>query len=100
MASTKKNLQRVPQFASLDEEAEFWQTHSPLDYPDDFVEDPDFTVERPLRHNLMVTLDAKTIDRLAAIARAQGIAGPSSLAAAWLRERLEQAEKQEVKADW
>jgi hypothetical protein len=39
-------------------------------------------------HVLAVRLDAKTIDRLAAVGRKKGI-GPSTLARTWLLERLE-----------
>jgi len=43
---------------------------------------------RPLIHTLAVRVDAKTIDRLAAVGRKKGM-GPSTLARMWLLERLE-----------
>ena len=79
----------IPQFKSLEEEAEFWDKHSPLDFPDEWVEVKHVKVARPLGHILAVRLDARTIDRLAEVGRAKGL-GPSTLARMWLLERLEQ----------
>jgi len=31
-------MKRLPKFKSEEEEACFWDTHSPLDYPDEFTE--------------------------------------------------------------
>ena len=31
-------MKKIPEFKSEEEEARFWDTHSPLDYPDEFVE--------------------------------------------------------------
>jgi hypothetical protein len=80
---------RIPRFKSLEEEAEFWDKHSPLDFPDEWVEVKRVKVARPLNHILAVRLDARTIDRLAEVGRAKGL-GPSTLARMWLLERLEQ----------
>lgn len=78
---------RIPRFKSLEEEAQFWDTHSTTEFEDEFTE-VKMDVARPLIHTLAVRLDARTIDRLAAVARKKGI-GPSTLARMWLLERLE-----------
>lgn len=83
----QKAENRPPKFQSDDEEAAFWETHSPLDYPEHWVEDKDITIANPLVHTLAVRLDASTIDKLADIARKTGV-GPSTLARMWLLERL------------
>ena len=80
-------MKKIPRFKSRAEEAEFWDTHSPLDYGE-WKEVKRVKIEKPLAHILGVRLDAKTIDRLAAIGRKKGI-GPSTLARMWLLERLE-----------
>ena len=85
----KANRKRLPRFKSLDEEAEFWDKHSPLEFEDEWVEVKQVKVARPLSHILAVRLDARTIDRLAEVGRAKGL-GPSTLARMWLLERLEQ----------
>ena len=35
---------KIPKFKSEDEEARYWDTHSPLDYPDEFID-----VEEPFK---------------------------------------------------
>jgi len=87
MVTAKKARSRIPRFKSLDEEADFWDKHSTTEFEDEFTE-VKITVARPLIHTLAVRMDAKTIDRLAAIGRKKGI-GPSTLARMWLLERLE-----------
>jgi len=89
MAIQKKveeTRKKIPRFKSREEEAEFWDTHSPLEYGD--WEEVELKVARPLIHTLAVRLDARTIDRLAAAARKKGL-GPSTLARMWLLENLD-----------
>jgi hypothetical protein len=84
---TAGNMKKLPRFKSRQEEAEFWDTHDTTEFEDEFVE-VRIKVAKPLVHVLAVRLDAKTIDRLAAVGRKKGI-GPSTLARMWLLERLE-----------
>jgi len=88
MVVARKTKSRIPRFKTLEEEAEFWETHSTTEFEDEFKE-VRVKVARPLGHILAVRLDAHTIDRLAEIGRAKGL-GPSTLARMWLLERLEQ----------
>lgn len=44
---TQKPLSRIPKFKSYEEEADFWDTHSPEDFPGEF-EEVDVTFARPL----------------------------------------------------
>ena len=78
---------KIPRFKSLDEEAEFWETHDTTEFEDEF-EEVQVKVARPLSHVLAVRMDARTIDRLAEVGRAKGL-GPSTLARMWLLERLD-----------
>lgn len=90
MSTNSETVQRVPRFKSLKEEADFWDTHSPLDYPEHWKEGKPAKSQRPLGHILGVRLDATVIGELAALSRSKGI-GPSTLARIWLMERLEAA---------
>ncbi len=88
MATIRKRAKpAVPRFQTAEDEADFWEKHSPLDFPDEWLEAKRSSVTRPLGHVLAVRLDAITIDRLSDIGRAKGI-GPSTLARMWLLERL------------
>jgi DNA-directed RNA polymerase specialized sigma24 family protein len=45
----KKRKRRIPDFQSYEEEANFWDTNSPLDFPDEFdFEADDVTFASPL----------------------------------------------------
>ncbi|MBI4494761.1 MAG: hypothetical protein HY690_18450 [Chloroflexi bacterium] len=87
MSANKETANRVPRVKSLEEEATFWDTHSPLDYPKHWKEGKRAKGQRPLGHILGVRLDAEVIGELAAIARDKGL-GPSTLARMWIMERL------------
>ncbi len=91
MVTARKAKSRIPRFKSYEEEAEFWDTHSTTEFEGEFVE-VKIEVARPLIHTLAVRMDAKTIDRLAAVGRKKGI-GPSTLARMWLLERLDQEQE-------
>src|SRR5207253_2923667 len=73
MSANRETENQVPKFKSLEEEAEFWDTHSPLDYPDYWKDVEPEKSQRPLSHILGVRLDAKVIGELSNIAQRKGI---------------------------
>src|SRR5262245_20637185 len=97
MATNRGAKTRIPAFESPEEEAAFWETHSPLDYPQVWREASTAKDRKPLGHILGVRLDALTLDRLATIARKKGV-GPSTLARMWLLERLDETEREPTPA--
>lgn len=89
MPRRKQPKDPIPEFSSSEEEAEFWDTHSPLDYPEYWQEDTEgIEVGRPLEHVLSVRLDARTLARIMRVGERKG-AGASTLARMWIMERLE-----------
>ncbi|MGH2561555.1 MAG: hypothetical protein ACRDJH_21015 [Thermomicrobiales bacterium] len=50
---------RIPEFASLKEEAEFWDTPSTTEFEDEW-EPVEVEVARPLKHALMVSMVRET----------------------------------------
>jgi hypothetical protein len=72
---------------TLDELAEFWDTHSLADSWD-ATQDAEFAVRAEHRHR--VTLDPEVYARIAALAQRRGLA-PETLVNLWLLERLQQA---------
>lgn len=80
--------EHVPAFESREEEASFWQ-RTTLDRlaPDELEPAELERPSRPLSATFAVRFDQETVDRLRAIARAQGV-GPTQLARRWVLERL------------
>jgi predicted DNA binding CopG/RHH family protein len=82
---------RIPEFASREEEAEWFDTHDMADYQDEFK-----TVKarfaknlsgKNLSEGLNIRLDRDTLLKLREIAQTKGI-GSTTLARMWLMERL------------
>ena len=79
----------IPEFASIEEEAEFWDTHSTADYEDEF---------RPVRvrfaknlsEGITIRLDPETLRRVRSLAHEKGI-GPTTLIRMWILEHLKEA---------
>jgi hypothetical protein len=79
---------RIPSFANIEEEAEFWDTH---DFTD-FLEESTpvvVTIGPELAERLTLRLEQRDRQQLIALAREKGI-GPSTLARMWIKERLRQ----------
>ena len=72
------------EFASIEEAAEFWDTHSVADYWDEFT-DVDIEVNLPRRRQ--VRIEPTLWDKIASQAHAKGIS-IETLVNLWLSERL------------
>jgi hypothetical protein len=81
---------RIPEFASIEEEAAFWDTHSTADYEDEF-KPVRARVAKGLSTGVTIRFDPETLRRLRAIAQEQGI-GPTTLIRMWVLERLKEKE--------
>jgi len=86
MPETTKR-KRLPRFKSLDEEAEFWGTHSPLDYGIEFKE-VQIKAVRPLQHAIELDIDKPLLQALIAHARASGVR-LDALVCRWIAEGLQ-----------
>lgn len=84
----KKTIDKIPNFKSYKEEAEFWDTHSFADYWDKW-EDVDivFDLDRPKEETLIVRLQKNLKKRLEKLAKRRGVS-LSTLARILLTERL------------
>jgi predicted DNA binding CopG/RHH family protein len=83
-------MAKTPQFATDQEESEFWDTHDSTDYLDDTTEvDVTFVDARPRKEQISLRLDRETITRLKTLARRRGI-GYQTLIRMWVMERLNQ----------
>lgn len=81
---------RIPEFASIEEEAAFWDTHSTTDYEDEF-KPVRARFAKGLSTGVTIRFDPETLRRLRAIAQEQGI-GPTTLIRMWVLERLKEKE--------
>lgn len=78
----------VPSFASIEEEAEFWDTHDLTDFGTDFNRSKNILAERSSDH-LTLHLDRNDQHELAKLAEKRGV-GTATLALIWLKERIGQ----------
>jgi hypothetical protein len=93
--SMKKKKRSIPTFKSLEEEAAWWDTHSVVDFPDEF-KTVELEVDRSLFQTLSIRLDAETLTKLRKRAEKKSL-GVTTFIRVWVRERLEEEEKKEQK---
>ena len=84
--SEERRLTSISKAETLDEIAEFWDTHSLADYWDQ-TREVEFEVRAKRRRR--VVLDPEVYERVEAQARMRGIQ-PETLVNLWLMERLQQ----------
>jgi hypothetical protein len=79
---------KIPVFNSIEEEAEFWDTHDSTDFEDEFedVDDVEF-VGVISRGYASMRMDDETLDELQKCAEAKHVALPDLLYT-WIEERL------------
>jgi len=82
----KKKESRIPQFASREEEAEFWDTHDITDYLDE-MRPVKLEVAKNLSKGITLRFDEETLQELRQLAHERGI-GPTTLVRMWILERL------------
>ena len=84
----KSKLQAMPaEFKSIEEAAEFWDTHSLADY-EDLQTDVEFEVELKSAKNYF-SVEKKLSDTIGNLARIKGIL-PETLVNLWLKEKLQE----------
>ena len=80
-------LDKIPHFSTPEEEDEFWQTHSPLDFEHEPVEPQERTFRYPTMANLTIRLDESTRHQLETAAQGKGVR-PTALARNLIRKGL------------
>src|SRR5437763_5732101 len=84
--SASKALPQIPEFASVEEEAQFWDTHDSADYPHEF-KPVQVKVAKSLDSGITVRFDPHTLSQLRSEAQMKGV-GPTTLIRMWVLERL------------
>jgi hypothetical protein len=71
--SNKTSKSRIPEFKSIEEEAEFWDTHSTADFEDEFEDVDDFQINAALASGrLTLFLSDEQLQALENIAAGEG----------------------------
>ena len=85
---TKKTTakKRISEFASIEEEAAFWDTHSTADYEDEF-KPVRVRFAKKLSEGLTIRLDPATLEKVRAEAHERGI-GATTLIRMWVLEHV------------
>jgi hypothetical protein len=78
---------RIPAFNSIEEEAEFWDTHDVTEFVGVELHPVEVEIGPDLIERMTVSLDRRDREELIKQARAKGV-GPATLARMWLEERL------------
>jgi len=87
-AKETKPKSRIPEFASIEEEAAFWDTHDTTDFEDEF-KPVKVHFAKNLSEGISIRLDPETLEQLRTEAHEKGI-GPTTLARMWILEHLRQ----------
>ena len=86
---TEQKKSRIPEFASIEEEAEFWDTHDTTEFEEEF-RPVEVRFAKNLSRGLKVRFDQETLGKLRTRAQEKGI-GPTTLVRMvvleWLKER-------------
>lgn len=77
---------RVPDFASREEEAAFWDTHAITDHLDE-LKPARVRFAKNLSEGITIRLDPQTLAELRTQAHQKGV-GPTTLARMWILEHL------------
>jgi hypothetical protein len=83
---TPKTKARIPEFASREEEAKFWDTHDISDYWEE-LKPVRARFAKQLSEGITIRLDPETLTHLRVVAGEKGI-GPTTLARMWILEHL------------
>ena len=84
----ERKKSRIPEFKTIEEEAEFWDTHDLADYWDELKPVKARFVDK-LFDRVTIPVDADTLAQLDALASEEEL-NATALARRWVLERLEQ----------
>lgn len=90
MVAKEERKSRIPEFASYEEEARFWDEHDLTEFEDEF-EPVEIEFDLPLGHIISMRLESDEFHRLVAVAKSRD-ANFVSLAREWVLEALAHAE--------
>lgn len=84
---TARAKSRIPEFATVQDEAAWWDSHDITDYLDE-LKPTKVRFAKNLSRGITIRFDEPTLAKLRAEAHAKGL-GPTTLARIWILERLQ-----------
>jgi hypothetical protein len=88
-------MEKIPKFKTAKEEAEFWETHSPLDFPSEFKDVKEPIVDRRGRKKgIYIRIDPEAIELARHIGAELGV-GYQTLFRMWIMEGLSRQTRRE-----
>ena len=87
---------RIPKFKTLEEAADFWDTHDTTEFEDEFVE-VELKFAHPLKHSFEFELKDGMLDELMAMARSTGTS-VGDLVRRWINEGIEREKSSTTKS--
>jgi hypothetical protein len=97
MTNRRQEQNRIPDFASREQAAAWFDAHDVADYLDEFeiVDKKQVQVAKNLSANITVRLTPELLNQLKGQAQQVGV-GPSTLARMWILERLREVNRPRV----
>ena len=86
----EQSRSRIPEFASREEEAEFWDTHDIADYWDE-LEPVEVKFSKKINHGVIVTFESDTFNKLFEMADERGVF-PDALIHDWVAKGMKEAQ--------
>ena len=86
-----KPKEPIPEFKTIEQEAEFWDTHDLADYWDEF-KPVKVRFAKNLSESITIRFEPETLAQLRSLAHERGI-GPTTLARMWILEHLPKKQK-------
>jgi len=91
-------MEKVPKFKTVKEEAEFWETHSPLEFPGEFEEVEEPIIDRRGRKKgIYIRIAPEAIELARSIGADVGL-GYQTLFRMWIMEGLSRQREREISA--
>lgn len=81
-------MPKIPKFKNDKDAADFWDTHSLVDYEED-LEQVEVEFVRPEKRAILIHLENSELEKLKLAAKQKGV-DHSSLLTMWVKERLAQ----------
>ena len=89
MTEQRSTKSRIPEFATIEEEAEFWETHDITDYENE-LKPVGARFANRLSEGITIRLDPATLSNVRSLAVEKGV-GPTTLIRMWILENLKKA---------